>query len=1230
MGETSISSERFVGFQDVITPPSTGGDATTLETWTASVSTGPVIPPGSWTPMAVRIRGIAAAEIQGFIAMSGSSFVDTIERDGWLYPAKGGRPVLCGAIAAGDGGVTVRMSAGTEVTSRFWAGSQGLTALMTTPDGLVRNDIGIQGWEELNLMAEGSPRIGRFAHVAVATPDISIDHGSLNVRPDGKLHIEGDVIDPFEAVTGSEAMQVMVNDTVAELSAITNRASPTLPGGGRRRFTATVPLPKTKMLVWVVATNAAGGQAYDRMLVDDGAFSADWPSSRAWARVSRYRFGSLAGNQVLTDKNAGWKLYVQAGEGQSRRRPIDVELTSDRSLVTKPVVVTRVDDQRADQQLLNSLSSGPDAVVLTVDDLDADLYVVVEAPAIQRHRWHPDPTVWEATAAGWRRRIEQAGLEVSGDHPAMVMGSGGDQTNLTFAAKARNLSPGDVIARVGSAEMHGVPSQVIGTVSAPTDTTTRPVPRQAAISLANAAVSLRLGVNQIGLDAVRDSEGQAVATQEDIGVYVVDPQFPYSPVSVVDVRSSTDPGEDHRNNPPPYIPPVPAPPGPSAPSLLASGRVFVALMRPGIEVTDAALNRFLTIHHLNITGTTRHVDESGQSQLVAWIEYTGPSAIAYGTIMTNGAPFFDAIGGNEGPSALMTDVATKMKNNLDNIGWWHRLFSRVQQREYSDLKMALDNELVAAQANTVFKTLGTAAPVLTVLDCRYSNKSVNDGIFRASDRGGFSNTRIPFNDAYRGGLSQRQRVPGSDFQLAKYQFLGYDQAALNRKSDELQLSGNSPDKSPRVFLSAPSAQSIDTVAQQAATSRGVMIVIHGFNNGQGIDNDEQKKIRVNLDDDDDPYRVFVRYWPVLDTTVRDPVRGIISAQVPIIHVWWSGAIDRSKWILNIPLKATAYPAGAFFNMDVAAAHFTGYYKVAPFIESLSTKIQGLAPGVVVPITILAESLGNRVAVSAFDALNAGLNPGWYKESGMTRIQFLALHPAMRQIDLTSSWVTIPSAEHLSEERERKKPSPPTTFTHPYPESPLIEEMAALASANPLQCRTFLAYSAFDKAGAAFLAAQRDNPHSDDLDYAKPTGMIGRRGIEGAGAENGAIYGRQSGRANIAAFQIGLNDGGAAGGEGERDYWHVDLWGWALPDQPYRSRSLYGNNLPQSSFSGYEGQYDNAYWIVPAPVIAPGLEVKSIIEAPFWNQIALPAGLINRAWRLPKLLMQNGSLSPTPP
>ncbi len=176
------------------------------------------------------------------------------------------------------------------------------------------------------------------------------------------------------------------------------------------------------------------------------------------------------------------------------------------------------------------------------------------------------------------------------------------------------------------------------------------------------------------------------------------------------------------------------------------------------------------------------------------------------------------------------------------------------------------------------------------------------------------------------------------------------------------------------------------------------------------------------------------------------------------------------------------------------------------------------------------------------------------------------------------------------------------------------------------CRILLAHSPFDKAGLAFLAVQRDNPHIDGIDSSRPTGMLGRTGTGGAGNVGDPKYLRGDNQPNIFQIHVGGNgDPQGPGGVLAQDFWHVDLWGWTLPDQPYLSRSIYGNNLPESSISGDERNHDNHLWIFPSPTMGPGLKVSSVVSVPPWNQITIRQQAIDRAWTSPRKLIANGQL-----
>lgn len=1232
MSETTVSSERFVGFHDVITPGVPGGDNPGLQTWTASVTGGGGAGVGTWTPLAVRIKGMTAAEFDGLL-VDGIKY-ETIERDGWLYAAKGGRPILYGAIPAGDGGAMLRLAAGSLNTTRLLSGNQELDVKVNdikywahSARFSTRVAIGLQGWEEMDLLAGGSQRFGRFAHVGVATPEVRIDHSALSVMNDGRLHVEGDVFDPLEAVSGTKAMNVLVNDTLAEVEPLSAGEFPTLAGGGRRRFTATVPLPQTKMLIWAVATNAAGGQAYDRLMVDDGEFGPDWKGSRSWGRVSRYRFGSRSSNQILREKDRGWRVYIQPGENQSDRKLVDIELASDQSVVTKPLVVTRVNDNLADLELLNTLGSQAGKVVLTVDDLDADIYVVVEAPAEQRDLWSPDPSLWEPTPKGWRRRIEQAGLEITpADVPVGVMGSGYDTTDLPLIAKVRNLQAGDVAVRISSVNVASVRDQNIGTIAEPSSPAVLPLPRSPVTTLPSRPVSLRLGVNQIGLDIVRDGEGQSVARQEDIGVYVVDPVFPYTPVSGVDARASFEAttNEDKQK--------VPAPEGlPDPVAIVPRGHVFIVHLAKGREFFENDVQAFFRKNDLTVVGSSRLLDENNVVEVAVWVQVKGKRGFAWSKVLKDGKPhFITRVFGDENSEELFTPAVQRMNAHLKQ-GPPRRAFTDggdAWQRELSRLDEEVRLEIYKAQWNTVQGTLGSHTPRLEVLDCRYVESFVEKSVYTANSGEDLNGTRKSFEEAYA-----RLRSPSGDrsgegaaYRYATYTFAGADRPVKNRTRGSLNDgTGQSVAQPPRVFFHASQAGSLDDLAQRAIAAGGLVLSIHGYNNGQGYDGDEDQPVRINATDggEKEPYRMLTNYWPVLERTLRK--EGVISATTPVIHTWWSNSVNREFMLLDFPLLGD-YPDGAFFNLDNPTAHFTGADKVRKFLVDLSIRIGALNPDKKkVPINVIAESLGNRVAVSTFDAIGRDESKARFEEKSETPLRYLALHPAMRQIDITRDF-----AAEASEETQRVKGE--TTFTHPYPQSPLLSEMRVLASTEANQCRVFLAYSPFDKAGLAFLAGQRDDPKTEENKPTLPTGMLGRTGLGGTGLLVGRkSYQPAANQANIRAVHVGgEGDPQGPGGVLAQDFWHVDLWGWALADQPYLSRSIYGNNIPDTTLNGDERDYLNRALVVfSSEVIAPGWEINSIVSVPPWNQISIRQGAIDRAWDLPKKLFTVGTITVGP-
>ncbi len=191
--------------------------------------------------------------------------------------------------------------------------------------------------------------------------------------------------------------------------------------------------------------------------------------------------------------------------------------------------------------------------------------------------------------------------------------------------------------------------------------------------------------------------------------------------------------------------------------------------------------------------------------------------------------------------------------------------------------------------------------------------------------------------------------------------------------------------------------------------------------------------------------------------------------------------------------------------------------------------------------------------------------------------------------------------------------------HPYSQSPLLAELGLLAHADDQRCRTLLLRSQFDKAGLAFLLSQREDPQAPGT--LLPTGMLGRIGLAGNAAGRSA-YSRAASRVKISEVWVGQQDGQSPDASGtSTDFWHVDLFGWNLPTIPFRSRFLFDRNLPS-------GQVDESDFTQRFLATArSGLEVSDITEAPAWNQLALPQGLVDRAWVHPRTLIQTGAVAP---
>jgi hypothetical protein len=194
-----------------------------------------------------------------------------------------------------------------------------------------------------------------------------------------------------------------------------------------------------------------------------------------------------------------------------------------------------------------------------------------------------------------------------------------------------------------------------------------------------------------------------------------------------------------------------------------------------------------------------------------------------------------------------------------------------------------------------------------------------------------------------------------------------------------------------------------------------------------------------------------------------------------------------------------------------------------------------------PISILAESLGNRVAVTLIDKLSEQFSSAENTRS-TPLLRYILAHPALRNIDLANQKPTLR-----------------------LPQSPLQEEMRAInGSEGPEDDQTALMfYSPFDKAGLMFHSAQNSelqtrNPFPEAY-------MLGRSGL-GSTLEDGDItqpsgYRRNENEKPLVRVQaIHANRG-----NDYEDLWHVTLFGWVLPGMQSVSRPIYEWN--QSGWVG---------------------------------------------------------------
>jgi hypothetical protein len=1206
--ETAADSERYSGVK--VIPGSVSGNGggggggggggaapQPVTTWVGRVLSTKGSTAGAWTPLAVRFKGIddSAATIK----IHGTTY-QIVEKDGWKYAANGDKPAIIGAVSESGGNATVRMPGSGGATSVTVGAGEELTAMVRAwgQDG-PQEPVYRQGLEEIDVGDPASPSLVNFAHISVVTPAIKLDHNATKVdMSTGVVHVVGQVLDPLDSVAHRSDLLVAVNGVLADI-ATSNLSGTDLTQAVPRRFTADVHLTQNLLLVQATAINALDGMASDILVVSSGEIGEDNPGSPRWSRAVRFNFGPASRNAAL--RAPGWKIYLAAGAGDNPpRKLVQVKPDARQSLVTDTIVVSRL-GQNPDNDALAAAGQGESGKYLQVSSLDDDLWVIVEAPESDRGKWNPDPKLWEKTGTGWRRRIQQAGVEIKADDvPGAVLVDADADSSTTVGMRTRNLAGGPMPVLIEQVGASRVLSKDGPSLTAPTANSRLP---GAAPTLAvdhDLTMPLTLGANRVIVEPMDADKGRGPTA--DLGVFAADQQFSYSPGNAVNWAAGAMPQRvgDAR--------PVTTPPPPPT-AIVPRGHVFIIELAPNIDITNDGLTRFLRRNGLEIVGSTRWDgdDASPGIHVTIWVRVTGDRAFAQGAWRQQAGSLIVGVSGDMDERRLMTDAALALWNHL-NTRHDSRAEGRTWLTQYNALEYAVRLELAAAQDRTVREAIRDGSNSFKVLDLRYSDAGLGT-VYRATTAREFANTRMHFTNANNHQL--RDGAPRNGDGVARsYTWAGYDRSP--RRNAELRPDDTRPDQSPRVFFNQQAVVT-DTLVNDLRQAAGLVIVIHGFNLGQGRDGDETGVVHTDMANEDDPNQMMSAYWPVLETTLRSAtISGspVISANTRVLHVWWSGTVDQHASIAYSPWH---YPTPAYFNLDMATAHFTGREKLGPYIQTLAQQVAA-GRSASFPITLMAESLGNRVAVSAARYLEEGPASAFFAKTGPTPLRYVMIHPALRQIDITPSFAN---------DNVEEQPPILGQRLHPYPESPLLSELGVLASDQGQEARTVAMYSSFDKMGLTFLVAQRDNPATAALDTDLPTPMLGRVGLSGAtgaGAlpNGGVAYHPGAGRANIAARMVGGTDINTTD-INATDFWHVDLFGWHLPDAPFRSRNIFARNVSNAGTeANVSGGTFRATWFA-----------KGVAETPSWHQIRIRPAAFPAAWSLPRQLIQEGHVPATP-
>lgn len=297
-------------------------------------------------------------------------------------------------------------------------------------------------------------------------------------------------------------------------------------------------------------------------------------------------------------------------------------------------------------------------------------------------------------------------------------------------------------------------------------------------------------------------------------------------------------------------------------------------------------------------------------------------------------------------------------------------------------------------------------------------------------------------------------------------------------------------------------------------TQGVVITIHGYNVDSTLEAGRASA-----------YGTLRSYYPGFQSLLYDATLANVPAYDPVTKAGY--LVLNVAWLGNWEQNAIA-PSSAFFNWDNALAFDAGTRVLWQLMQAVDeTRREKGISREQLPMTICAESLGNRVATSLLEGLKDPLKGQFsldpqasFPQVSFPLVRFAMLHPALRHADLTN----------VSQNQE--------LVLNQLPRSPLQSEMAGLATHGQ---KALLVYSPFDKPGLVFNSVQNaPGPFFQPPEVQ----MLGRVGLS---ADSG--YQRPTARVEIDAFFSGR-------GTVYEDLWHVTLCGWVLPGMQSPSRPTY--------------------------------------------------------------------------